>query len=175
MSHALRMLNSLKSVQPNKKSNWRESSQIKWKSVSIVANRCSFCILSIYLNYLDIRLSCYGNFLENCGNPKRYLALQAKDGRRLLSPGSFVRSIEKRSDSRSSWFKSHGRIYVRCDILDTFKTLKAQCVFSTDTAFLQTNKFCCRLRCEGNKGEKIRLLHLYCFLVQAATSNLTTY
>ena len=79
VSHALRMLNSLKSVQPNKKSNWRESSQIKWKSVSIVANRCSFCILSIYLNYLDIRLSCYSNFLENCGNPKRYLALQAKD------------------------------------------------------------------------------------------------
>ena len=29
VSHALRMLNSLKSVQPNKKSNWRESSQIK--------------------------------------------------------------------------------------------------------------------------------------------------
>ncbi|CAH3025853.1 unnamed protein product [Porites evermanni] len=58
-------------------------------------------------------------------------------GRRLLSPGSFVRSIEKRSDSRSSSLKSHGRIYVRRDILDTFKTLKAQCVFSTDTAFLQ--------------------------------------
>ncbi|CAH3027119.1 unnamed protein product, partial [Porites evermanni] len=58
-------------------------------------------------------------------------------GRRLLSPGSFVKSIEKRSDSRSSWLKSHGRIYVRRDILDTFKKLKAQCVFSTDTAFLQ--------------------------------------
>ena len=49
------------------------------KSVSIVANRCSFCILSIYLSYLDIRLSCHSNFLEYCGNPKRYLALQAKD------------------------------------------------------------------------------------------------
>ena len=49
------------------------------KSVSIVANRCSFCILSIYLSYLDIRLSCHSNFLEYCENPKRYLALQAKD------------------------------------------------------------------------------------------------
>ncbi|KAM7442485.1 hypothetical protein ABFA07_008588 [Porites harrisoni] len=68
----------------------------------------------------------------SAGGGKRY-----GSGRRLLSPGSFVRSIEKRSDSRSSWLKSHGRIYVRRDILDTFKTLKAQCVFSTDTAFLQ--------------------------------------
>ncbi|XP_029186462.2 uncharacterized protein LOC114954132 [Acropora millepora] len=58
-------------------------------------------------------------------------------GRRLSSPGIFVRSTEKRSDSRSSWLKAHGRINVCCDILDTFKTLKAQCVFSTYTAFLQ--------------------------------------
>ena len=74
VSHALRMLKSLKSVQPNKKSNWSESPDCEWKSFSIVANRGSFCILSIYLNYLDIRFSCYSNFLENCGNPKHYLA-----------------------------------------------------------------------------------------------------
>ena len=79
VSHALRMLNSLKSVQPNRKSNWSESPEIKWKSVSTVANWCSFCVLSLYLNYLDIRFSRYTNFLENCGNRKRYLALQAKD------------------------------------------------------------------------------------------------
>ena len=58
-------------------------------------------------------------------------------GGRLLSPGSFVSSTEKRLDSRGAWLKAHGRIYVRRHILDTFKTLKAQCVFSTDTAFLQ--------------------------------------
>ena len=62
-------------------------------------------------------------------------------GRRLLSPGSFVKSTEKRSDSRTAWLKVHGRIYVRRDIPDTFKTLKAQCVFSTDTAFLNLLSF----------------------------------
>ena len=76
-------------------------------------------------------------------------------GRRLLSPGSFVRSTEKRLDSRSSWLKAHGRIYVCRDILDTFKTLKAQCVFSTyRPTLLLSCSICCRLRCEGNKGEK---------------------
>ena len=34
VSHALRMLNALKSVQPNKKSNWSESPDCEWKSFS---------------------------------------------------------------------------------------------------------------------------------------------
>ena len=45
--------------------------------------------------------------------------------------------LEAQRRDRGPWLKAHGRIYVRRDILDTFKTLKAQCVFSTDTAFLQ--------------------------------------
>ena len=58
-------------------------------------------------------------------------------GRKLLSPSSYLKSSEKRSEIRRSWNKNHGRMWIRHDVMATFKALKAKCVYSSDTAFVQ--------------------------------------
>lgn len=72
----------------------------------------------------------------------------------VLSPWSITRRAAKRSDSRSSCLKAHGRISVGRDILDTFKTLNS---YSSPPTRLSCST-CCRLRCEGNEGEKTRII-----------------
>ena len=67
---------------------------------------------------------------------------------------------------QSPWLRAHGRIYVRRDILDTFKRYKLS--VSSPPILLSCSIYC-RLRCKGNKGEKRRAVHLYFSFVLAAT------
>lgn len=58
-------------------------------------------------------------------------------GRTLLSVVSFTKSQENRSKYMQNWQKNHGRLYLRKDIHQTWKRLKAECLYSSDTTFAQ--------------------------------------
>ena len=86
----------------------------------------------IFVWNCDFLLSFSMSFDGASRGGKRYGA-----GRRLLSPGTFLKSSDNWERSKKKWSQQHSRLYVKKSIHETWKRLKGSCMYTSDTAFAQ--------------------------------------